>query len=147
MLAINTEPKMSLVRGLYRSKHEEVSSIWGVLNVKLDHNLLLCIQSQKTCHNNEMIVWRTHIDEIVAAIRDPDGLAEEASKDGLILTSLKECLTNAVFPDKVLTVLLTIDSRIRENLQLLHTRVVPVLKRQPGLARVVSTLQANLYGE
>ena len=94
-----------------------------------------------------MIVWRTHIDEMVVAIRDPDGLAEEASKDGLILTSQKECLTNAMLPDKALTVLLTIDSRIRENPQLLHTHVVPVLKRQPGLARVVSTLQNNLYGE
>ena len=94
-----------------------------------------------------MIVWRTHIDEIVAAIQDPDGLAEEASKAGLISTTVKELLTNAMFSDKALTVLLTIDSRIRENPQLLHTHVIPVLKRQPGLARVVSTLQDSLHGE
>ena len=94
-----------------------------------------------------MIVWRTHINEIVAAIQDPDGLAEEASKAGLISTTVKELLTNAMFSDKALTILLTIDSRIRENPQLLHTHVIPVLKRQPGLARVVSTLQDSLHGE
>ena len=92
-------------------------------------------------------MWRKHFDEVVGAIQDPDRLAEEACEAGLIATPIKEALMNAMYPDKGLTVLLTIDSQIRERPQLLHTHVIPLLRRQPGLVRVVSTLTASQCGE
>ena len=95
-----------------------------------------------------MKVWRTHFDKLASAIQDPDSLAEEATKAGLILVSVKELLTSAALPahDKTLTVLLTIERQIKDNPQLLHTRVIPLLRRQPGLEGVAFAMQAN-YGE
>ena len=95
-----------------------------------------------------MKVWCTHFDEMVSAIQDPDRLAEDAAIAGLILRPVKDSLISAVLPahDKASTVLLTIEEQIRERPQLLHTRVIPVLRTQPGLGRVVSGLQAS-YGE
>ena len=88
---------------------------------------------------------------MVSAVQDPDRLAEDAANAGLILVPVKELIISATgLPahDRALTILLTIDSQMRENPQLLHTHVIPVLRRQPGLDRVVSALQASyMYGE
>ena len=98
--------------------------------------------------NKEVDVWYTHFDEMVSAVQDPDRLAEDAVNAGLISKPVKDLLLSAVLPasDKALTVLLTIEREIKEGPQLLHTLVIPVLRTQPGLSRVVSTLQAS-YGE
>ena len=85
---------------------------------------------------------------MVSAIQDPDHLAEDAANAGLILQPVKDLLRSAVLPvhDKALTVLLTIEREIKDKPQMLHTHVIPVLRTQPGLGRVVSALQAG-YGE
>ena len=96
-----------------------------------------------------MVIWRTHFEEIVTSIQDPDALAEEACKAGLIPLHVKEMLINTPFPDgdsKVMTILLTIEGRIKDNPQLFRTHLMSVLRKQPGLDGVVSTLQAS-YGE
>ena len=95
-----------------------------------------------------MKVWHACFDETVSAIQDPDHLAEDAANAGLISATTKELILGAGLParDRSLTILLTIDSQMRENPQLLHTCMIPVLRRQQGLERVVSALQAS-YGE
>ena len=94
-----------------------------------------------------MKVWSTCFNETVSAIQDPDRLAEDAASAGLISPPVKQLLLSGCgeLPvcDRALTVLLTIDSRIRESPQLLCTHLIPVLRRQPGLDRVVSTLQTS----
>ena len=95
-----------------------------------------------------MTVWSTYLDEIVSSIQDPDRLAEDAASCGLISVPVKTVILTAKLSadDRAWVVLLTIDSRIKESPQLLQTHVIPVLRKQPGLDRIVSTLQAS-YGE
>ena len=92
-----------------------------------------------------MKVWSTYLDKIVSSIQDPDRLAEDAASCGLISVPVKTMILTAGLSadDRAWVVLLTIDSRIRESPQLLQTHVIPVLRRQPGLDRIVSTLQAS----
>jgi hypothetical protein len=95
-------------------------------------------------------VWSTCLDETVSSIQDPDRLAEDAANRGLISVPVKNLILTAglSIDDRALTVLLLIDSRIRESPRLLHTHVIPMLRRQPGLDRIVSTLQASyMYGK
>ena len=90
-------------------------------------------------------MWSTHFDETVSSIQDPDRLAEDAASCGLISVPVKDLILTAGLSayDRAWVVLLTIDSRIRESPQLLQTHVIPVLRRQPGLDRIVSTLHAS----
>ena len=90
-------------------------------------------------------MWSTYLDKIVSSIQDLDRLAEDAVRCGLISVQIKTMILTAGLPadDRAWVILLTIDSRIRESPQLLQTCVIPVLRRQPGLDRIVSTLHAS----
>ena len=90
-------------------------------------------------------MWSTYLDEIVSSIQDPDHLAEDAANCGLISVQIKTVILTAKLSadDRAWVILLTIDSRIKESPQLLQTHVIPVLRKQPGLDRIVSTLQAS----
>ena len=90
-------------------------------------------------------MWSSYLDKIVLSIQDPDHLAEDAASCGLISVQIKTVILTAGLSadDRAWVVLLTIDSRIRESPQLLQTHVIPLLRRQPGLDRIVSTLHAS----
>ena len=90
-------------------------------------------------------MWSTYLDEIVSSIQDLDRLAEDAADCGLISVPVTTMILTAGLSayDRAWVVLLTIDSQIRESPQLLQTHVIPVLRRQPGLDRIVSTLHAS----
>lgn len=92
-----------------------------------------------------MKVWDACFDEMVASIQDPDRLAEDAANAGLILVQMKELIQSAGLPahSRASTVLQIIKKELKERPQLLHTHVIPVLSRQPGLDRVVSALRAS----